>query len=141
MSESVGHPFTGILHSTNASAGAVVPLFLDGSASAYTLKANEYVEVQDVEFVAAAGGDIFLHFKTTAGNSPATGKTIARGTVAANGGIVTSRGLAAVGDLQEQVIAVAPAGVVDVILKGTVREGRTEVLDGRPSWREADKGR
>lgn len=140
MADSVGRPFTGILHSTDASAGAVVPVFLDGTAAAYTLAANEYLEVHDLAVVAAAGGDVILHYKTTAGNSPGTGKTIARGTVAANGGLVVDAILPVVGDLQEQIIAVAPAGVLDVTIKGIVREGRTEKLDGRPSWREVDKG-
>lgn len=141
MGETQGKPFTAILHSTDASAGVVVPIYLDGETAALTLGAYEYVEILSVHAVSVPGGDVILHLKTTAANSPDTGKTIARGTVAANGGFIDQLDLPIVGGLADQIIAVAPAGVLDVVVKGTVRNGRSEKTQyGKPSWRESDHG-
>lgn len=130
----LGEPCALVLHSTDASAGVAVPIFKDGSVTAYTLAANEYLEITDVIEVVAVSGDTLVHFGTVADTTPDDAKTIARGTVANNGGVARGSHFKAVGLRGEGVFAVAAAGAVDVHLRGYIRQGG---LNGvRPSWRE-----
>lgn len=134
MSRKSGEPVTLVLHSADASAGVEVPIFSQGSVTARTLAENEYLVISDVLIVAAAGGDAFVHFGTTADTTPDDAKTIARGTVAATGGLGRGSDFVATGLRQEKVFAVAPAGVIDVHLTGSIHN----ISDGkRPNWRES----
>ena len=136
MSAHIGRPFTGRLHSANASAGVEVPIREDGATAAYTLKAHEYLEVTDVTIVSVAGGDVFAHFGAAADTTPTDPVTIIRGTVAANGGVARGSDFKHIGANGALVFAVAPNGVVDVAIQGVIRNGSREVAD-RPAYREA----
>jgi len=134
MSRKSGEPVSLILHSADASAGVVVPIFNQGSVTPRVLAENEYLVIHDVLIVAAAGGDAFVHFGTVADTTPDDAKTIARGTVAVTGGLGRGSDFTATGLRAELVFAVSPVGVIDVHLTGSIHN----TSDGkRPDWRES----
>jgi len=133
MGKLYGEPFRGVLHSVDASTAEPLILFKDGSTTAFTLEANEYLEVHSVQIVSAAGGDVRLF--TGPDNTPGTGEDLNRGTFTTNGGIVQELEPTHSGNVGESLFLQAPIGVVDVIVRGGVRRG-----DGttNPSWQARD---
>lgn len=128
MGYNYGEPIKGILHSTDASAGVEIPVFLDGAKTAYTLAADEYITITKIFFVQAAAGDGHVFIGPDA--SPGTGETVIRGTFVASGGAAVSSWRWS-GSKGEKAFVIAPAGVVDVQFIGELhREGRTI----RQSW-------
>ncbi len=135
MGKILGEPFRGELHSTDASSGVILVLYKDGSTDAYTLAANEYLEICSIQIVTDVGGDVFLF--TGADATPAAGEYINRGPFAANGGIVQELKPPHAGKVGHGVYIDAPAGDIDVIIRGGIRrEGATS----RASWKEAGRG-
>lgn len=130
-----GEPVALILNNATASAGVEVPIYNLGSITARTLRADEYIEIDDVLLVSAPGGDIFVHFGAAADTTPLAASTIARGTVAATGGVGRGSDFRAVGLPGEKVFVVAPTGVVDVHLVGRIR--RMGVNAARRSYHES----
>lgn len=130
MGHKPGEPFKGILSNADVSTATAVPIYESGSNTARTLASNEYLEIDSVELVHNAGGD--LHLFVGADSTPGTGETIARGSVAANGGIVDD-GLCHVGLLGHTLWVDSDAsGQVDVKVHGRIRRRS----DGKhPSWR------
>lgn len=126
-----GEPIHGELHSTDAHSGVSIPVYNQGSLTARTLAAYEYLEITSLEIVSAAGGDIQV-FSGTSG-SPSAGQMILRGTVAANGGLAMSR-MRYTGRIGETLWVVAPAGVVDVLVSGAVRQ---ESVPGRAPYQQS----
>lgn len=132
-----GRPFRGELSSANASTPAALTLFEQGSRAAFTLASNEYVEIHSVSLVTAPGGaaSIFL----SSDGTESTGETVISGTFGANGGIAEELVVPVAGNAGESIYATAPAGQLDVSVRGTVRrEG--DGTNKRPSWRESKKG-
>jgi len=132
-----GRPFRGELHSADASGGVVIPLYEDGSLTAYTLKDNEYLVIHSVELISAAGGDTFLFIG--ADGTEGAGEYIVRGTVAANGGIVQELIPPHSGDLGYLVYAQAPNGAVDAVIRGFIRTGKSNDYV-KESWKATDYG-
>jgi len=121
MDSHTGSPFRAHVHSTDASSGVAVPLYKNGSASVYTLSDTEYLEVHSVDVVTLAGGDCYVNVGPTSGTD--ADEIVVRGTFAANGGI-SKTGItpAFAGKAAGTPFIVAPAGVVDVVIHGTIRE-------------------
>lgn len=120
MSSPNGIPFKAILHSADASSGVAVPIYKSGESSAFTPASDDFLEITDVDLVTVAGGDSYIvcGADATLGN----GETVARGTFAANGGI-SKQFLTAFGGIKGGTLwAVAPAGVVDVVITGRIRK-------------------
>lgn len=128
----LGEPITGILHSADAHAGVQVPIYQNGSETAYTLLASDFIEIHSIRIQTAAGGDTFLTVDSAYNATPTAGTTVLRGTTPANGDLLlekmTFEGIS--GGLPW---ITSPAGVIDVQFYGTLRH-TTQV--GRPSWRE-----
>lgn len=127
-----GDPVHGILHSANASSGVEVPIYKEGSNTAYVIGENEYLVVHSVQLIAALGGDCYLYIGGSGGVS--TGETVSRGTYTLNGGIAPSQ-FKHTGLRAQKPYLVAPVGVVDVKFTGFIRKigNNTSV---RPSWKE-----
>lgn len=132
-----GRPFRGEVDSADASSGVGFTLYEEGSLTPYTLKPNEYLVIQSVQVVTAAGGDthVFLGEDSTAG----AGETVVRGEFAANGGIVQDLDPPHAGVVGHTPFLSAPAGNVDAVIRGGIRRGgdNTSV---RPSWRQDQFG-
>lgn len=131
-----GSPVRGILHSTDASAGVALTLYPSGGNTALTLAANEILEIETVDIISAPGGDVKVF--VAADMTLTAGNTVVRGTVAANGGIVKEFKQPWAGSVGHTPRAIAPAGVLDVIITGAIVNGRTR--GQRPNWREDEKG-
>lgn len=131
---SSGEPVHGELHSTDASATVQIPIYKQGSTTAYTLLADEYICIHSFEEVSAAGGDMYIFIQPT--NTPVAGSYVVRGTVAASGGIAMSK-LPFEGVNSGLPWCTAPAGVVDVVFTGSVHKYTT---GKRPIFREALAG-
>jgi hypothetical protein len=112
-------------------------MFKDGSDTAFTLRSDEYVEYHQVDLVTAPGGDCIVFSDSDDDNSADTGEVILRGTFAANGGMVKELCPPYVGLPGAKPHVTAPAGVVDVSFKGTLR--RQAGIDPRPAWREPEQ--
>lgn len=125
-----GEPIHGILHSTDASSGVAIPIFKEGSVTAYTLAANEYIEIRSIELITVAGGDCYVLIGGDA--TLGTGETVTRGTFAANGGIVRDK-IRHAGSFGQSAYVVAPAGVVDVRFNGVIRK-EGDNTNTYPSW-------
>lgn len=115
-----GEEISGHLHSTNASSGVAIPMYLDGSSTLRVLAADEYLTITDYSIVSAAGGDVSFHVGATAA-TPGAGETVARGTVAANGGLAhnfirTGRTPPKGGTPYLK----APSGDVDIVFTGRI---------------------
>lgn len=115
-----GEEVHGELHSTDASSGVAIPLYRGGSSTVRPIAANEYLDIHSVHLVTAAGGDayVLVGADVTLGN----GETVVRGTFAANGGIANELRPHYSGQMGLSPWVVAPAGAVDVIIKGTIRK-------------------
>jgi hypothetical protein len=122
--ESIGLIVHGELHTTDASAGVTVPLYLPGTPTARVVAANEMLFIDSLSVVAVAGGDVRLFFDNDAGGGTDldNGEVIVRGTYAVNGGIVRNFTIPKRGALAALVRLVAPAGVVDVEFVGLIRK-------------------
>ena len=88
MASSRRRSFRAILSSADVTTAASIPLYLAGENAAYTPGATERLDIVNVTAVHAAGGDSHVFAAPT--NTPVTGGTIARGTVAANGGLAVN---------------------------------------------------
>ena len=126
-----GQPVQGELHSTNASAGVEVTLYEIGSDDARTLDSDETIVIDRLELVSAATGD--LHLFTGADATPGAGETVARGTVAANGGIVMEH-VGHRGQPGHKAWFIAPNGVSDCVFYGSIHRERHST---RPEFKEA----
>ena len=126
-----GQPIKGELHSTNASAGVEVTLYEIGSTAVRTLNSDERISVDRLELVSAATGDV--HLFTGADASPGAGETVARGTVAANGGIVMEH-VGHIGQSGHKAYFIAPSGVSDCVFYGSITRERHST---RPAFKEA----
>lgn len=127
-----GRPFQAHLHSSDASAGVAIPLYPSGETTSHTVADDEYLEVHSFEFVSEAGGDCFANVGSAA--AATASQIIFRGTFAANGGIANGQiepAWAAPG-LGGSLWVTAPVGVVDIVIRGTIRGGSTGT---RPSWK------
>lgn len=130
----LGRPFIGHLHSADASAGVAIPIREQGNETDYTLLDNEYLEITDVIFVSAPGGDCFVHTGTAADATPDDHKTVLRATVGTNGGAARGADFKFVAIPGDTLFMVAPGGVVDVHVKGHIRAvGSGE----RASWKHS----
>ena len=127
-----GRPFQGHLNSEDASGGVTVAITEHGAPAAYTLKAHEYLEVHDIQLVTETGGDCRVIF--TDSPSGTTGTTVVRGNYAANGGVSARFKIPVVGARGEFLRAVAPAGDLDVVVRGTIRNDTTQGV--RPNYRD-----
>jgi hypothetical protein len=114
-----GDEVHGELHSTDASSGVEITLYRAGSTDSRTIQDNEYLEIHSLELITAAGGDayVFIGADSTLGS----GETAARGTFAANGGRSGELCPPYAGIKGGKPYVVAPAGAVDVVIKGTIR--------------------
>lgn len=128
-----GRPFEGEVRSTDASSGVAVPIYEPGKTTALTIAADEYLEVNFVHLVTAAGGDSYLLIGADA--TIGTAEAVIRGTYAANGGFAGHLDQPKVGAPGETLWVVAPVGVVDVQVRGTIR--KVDNQGTRPSWRES----
>jgi len=124
-----GEPIKGILNSSDASSGVEVPIYNQGSYAARTLGPNEYIEIHNVKVISVPGGDVRVF--TGADSTPGTGEDVVRGTFGANGGIAED--VKHTGKAGHKVYVEAPAGVVDVVFEGTIRQENTG--GNEPSWR------
>jgi hypothetical protein len=111
-----GRPFHGVLSSSDASAGVAIPIFIPGSTNAASVGASERLIIVDYHLVAAAGGACAIY----AADSALAAFTVAKGTVAANGGFAGSKMCPVFGNKGAGAFAVAPAGVVNVIIEGLI---------------------
>lgn len=128
-----GTPFEAEVRSADASSGVAVPIYNPGNTTALTLGADEYLEVTFVHLVTVAGEDAYVLIGSDA--TIGTAEAIVRGTYAANGGFAGELGQPKVGAPGETLWVVAPAGVVDVQIRGTIR--KVDNQGTRPSWRES----
>jgi hypothetical protein len=109
-------PFHGVLASADASAGVAVPIFVPGSTTSATVGADERLIVVDYHLISAAGGACAIY----AANTAAVEFTVARGTVAANGGFAGSKMCPVFGKKAESLFVVAAAGVINVVIEGLI---------------------
>ena len=119
MGEELGTPFVAQVRSSDASAGVSVPIYLNGSTTAYTLKSNEYVEIHTALAVVAAAGE--LHVFTSASSTPGSAGTVVRGTVPATGGLAVELCPPHAGQPGHTVWLVAAAGNADAVVRGSIR--------------------
>lgn len=131
--EVVGRPFLAHLHSANASLGEAIPIYENGSDTAYTLGDDEFLEIHSVAVVTVPGGDVMVFVGADA--TPGAGEYLLRGTFAANGGMVHPLDPPVAGDRAETLWVDAPNGVVDVTVVGTIRKSGEAI--GRPTWKES----
>jgi len=115
-----GRPFVGRIHSADASGGVAIPLFEAGSSDQYTLKENEYLVVSEIHIVSAAGGDTYVN--TGSGAATTNSSIVFRGTLAANALVFNGEYEPCwqSPDLGGPLYLTAPAGVVDVVVLGTI---------------------
>lgn len=132
-----GRPFFGHVHSTDAHLGVVIPLYESGSGAAYTLQSDEYLEIYTVHMVTAAGGDCSINIGDGA-SATDVDELVIRGTYAANGGVSQILLPPFAGQTAALPYIIAPAGVVDVHIYGTIRQAGD--LTSRPGWRQSDFG-
>jgi hypothetical protein len=111
-----GRPFHGVLASADASAGVAIPLFIPGSTNAASVGSDERLIIVDYHLVAAAGGACAIYAADTA----VSAFTVAAGTVAANGGFAGSKMCPVFGNKGAGAFAVAPAGVLKVVIEGLI---------------------
>lgn len=116
-----GDEVHGVLNSADASAGIVVPMYIAGSDVVRTMANGEFLDIDSCSIVTTPGGDCFVYFSKAAAQG--TGKTILRGTFAANGGLSKdfNRSPRSGAD-GEGVWCDAIAGVVDVLFTGRIRK-------------------
>lgn len=112
--------FKAVIHSTDAHLGVEIPVYQKGNADAFGKDNNEYFIVTEVTLVTAAGGDCAVYFG--ADNTLADARVITRGTFAVNGGITEKVIDNDQGKITEKLWVKAPAGVVDVIVRGYALE-------------------
>lgn len=137
MGNIVGRPFKGILNSADADPAIAVPIYEDGSNTAYTLQSDEYLVIDYISIVTAVGGDAYVFVGPD--NSVGTGETLVRGTYAVNGGETAELKPPHSGKIAETLWAFAAEGAVDVKVHGTIRtEGDNTSV--KPDWREKDFG-
>lgn len=134
----VGIPFEAEVHSTDASSGVAVPIYLSGSSIsvAFTLGARQYLEITWVKIITVAGGDssVIIGADATAG----VNEVVVRGTYAVNGGFAGEISPPKVGVVGGTLWVISPSGVVDVKVIGFIRE--LDVVGTRPAWKEANRG-
>ena len=122
MASSRRRSFRAILSSADVTTAASIPLYLAGDDSPYSAGVDERLDITNVTVVHAAGGDVHVFAAPT--NTPVTGGTIARGTVAANGGLAVNfvyepwMGV----DGWDLWIISDTAGQVDVVITGGTRD-------------------
>jgi hypothetical protein len=131
-----GRPFEAHVHSTDASSGVAIPIFEPGGVTAITLASDEYLTAVWAKLVTVVSGDahIFIGADATLG----TGEVVVRGTYAANGGFAGNLDIPKVGLVAGTLWVIAPAGVVDAFVHGTIR--KVDNTGAKPSWREAELG-
>lgn len=131
----VGRPFEAEVRSSDASSGVAIPIYESGpgTPAAYTLKANEYLEVTWASLVTVAGGDSYILIGADA--TIGTDEAVIRGTFAVNGGYAGEISPPKVGVKAGTLFVVAPSGVVDAKVHGFIRE--VDEAGVRPSWRES----
>ena len=127
-----GQPIRGHVSSTDASTALTLALFNPGDNTPRTLQPDEYIEIHQIELVAAGGGDCQVFFSDD--NTLDTGETILRGTFGANGGIEKQLTPPRAGGIGKDVRVIAPAGQIDVNFMGTIRNGG-DSTGVRPSWK------
>lgn len=126
-----GRPFRAAVNSADASAGIAIPIYLDGSNTAYTLKSDEYLKISTIKMVTTPGGDVFVFIG--ADGTPAVGEYIDRGTYAANGGLAHNIVPPQSGRLGHTIWVDAPIGVVDVLISGEIHVMGDDTTV-RPTW-------
>lgn len=111
----------GELHSTDASSGAEIVLY-DDDNSVRAIASDEQLEVDSLSLIVVATGDAHVFFDNNDDNVLDAGETIERGTFAANSGIRAEYDKLSVprGALGAKPHVIAPAGVVDVQIKGRI---------------------
>jgi hypothetical protein len=114
-----GDPIKGEISSSDAHSGIVATLYKSGSASAYTLAANERITITDVLFVSTGGGAYSLSFRPITGGSLA-GTRIIAGATDAYGGIVHHFETPISGPAGVPPMLVADAGTVNLIITGYI---------------------
>lgn len=128
-----GEPVKGEAHVADASTATAVPIFNVGSYTARTLVDGELIRIESVEVVTNTAADVNVFIGPT--NVPAAGKTIIRGSFAANGGIAATNIDVAGNALDTVWVLSSAAAIVDVNFKGSVHNEQGTKL--RPSWRES----
>jgi len=114
-----GDEVHGELHSTDASSGVEIPLYRAGSTDVRPIQDNEFLEIHSLELRTAAGGDVYVFVGED--STVAAGETASRGTYAANGGRSGEICPPYAGIKAGKPFVVAPAGVIEIIIEGTVR--------------------
>ncbi len=123
-----GREVHGILNSADVTTAAAIPFYeaggdTSGGQTALTLGAREFLVITEIIIVVAIAGDVHVFLNDDNDGTPDTGETVARGTLAASGGIakswiVTPRHGAA--GANPYVVA-ANAGAVDVSFTGRIQ--------------------
>jgi hypothetical protein len=105
--------------SADASAGVAFTLYAAGSTTSRALAGTEILMITDIIFVSTAGGT----FNIVAGNADAVGKRIAKGNVAATGGLVYQFATPFKCPVGVLPYLFAAAGQVDCVLTGYILAG------------------
>ena len=131
-----GEPVHGEKVSTDASAGVAIPIYNEGSTTARTLGADEYIEVHEVQVSSVAAGLTIVSFgATNPGSSPTAGNRVVSAALPINGSIQMSH-VHAVGPVGATLWLTAPAGDSShVTLKATIRSATAN--NSRPKWMES----
>lgn len=116
------------LHSTDAHSGVSIVIYISGSQTVRALASGEYIEIHSGQMISATGGDTEVFFSTTA--TPPAGGVIFRGTLSASGGVALSQ-MPAVGDANQTLWAISPAGAFDFVGEGCIRRGGAQPLINR----------
>lgn len=131
MFNEIGDPVHLEFHG-NANAGAQVLIYKAGNDSAYTLAANEFIEIFDLQVISATGGDTFVAVDIIAniGTTPTAGTVVVRGTLAATSGIVMSHARYT-GFNNAVPYVTSPGAITDVCGRGAIRQ---TTVPGRQPW-------
>jgi hypothetical protein len=116
-----GKPVRGMLTSADASSGAAIPMYENGSLTVVTLSATQFLTITDYEIHCTPGGDTFMHVGTLAG-TPAAGEYVARGDLQADGRLAGNLDCPRTYVKGSTPFLTAPAGNVSVTFSGYITE-------------------
>lgn len=117
-----GQEVHGVLHSTDASSGVEIVLYDSGTGEVVDVGPRDHLDIHAVQLVTAPGGDCYILVGPDATLGSDAGQTVVRGTFAANGGVFNELRPHYAGIRGGKPYVVAPSGVVDVVLKATLRK-------------------
>lgn len=121
MAFNVGDPVKGEVLDANAAGGSYpVPLYPQGSLTARTQLATEYLTITDIQFISTAGGTYNLVFYplSTAVIADGAGLRIMGGEAEAKGGLAHTFETPITGPAGYGVGLIVDAGVVNLVITG-----------------------